>query len=54
MPGKTIFAIVAILILDTIALIKGIDGKYLLISIFAIAGLGGYPLLHLFRKRNHD
>lgn len=39
---KTIVAIVAIVILEGIAIWKGIDGALLGIAIASIAGLGGY------------
>lgn len=45
MPNKTIVAIIGITILDSIALLQGIDGKILLVGFIAIAGLGGYPLI---------
>ena len=51
LPIKTITAIIAILILDITALIVGIDGKYLLVGILAIAGLGGYPLIQALLKK---
>jgi len=44
MPSKSIVAIVAILILLTIALINHIDGAALAGGIAVIAGLGGYEV----------
>jgi len=43
-PSKTIIAIVAITILESIALLKGVNGALLSICIAAIAGLGGYEI----------
>lgn len=42
MPSKTIIAIAAIVILVSVALLKGINGAVLGTAIGAIAGLGGY------------
>lgn len=41
-PVATLGAIVAIAVLQSIALIKGIDGTMFATSLMAIAGLGGY------------
>ena len=51
MPTKTVVAIIAIMILDLAALFLGIDGKYLIIGILAISGLGGYPLLRYLKRQ---
>ena len=51
---KTILGAVAILgitILDSIALMNGIDGTVLSLSIAGIAGIGGYEIGNL-RKKN--
>ena len=41
---KTIIAITAIVILEGLAIWKGMDGALLGVAIGAIAGLGGYTL----------
>ena len=38
----TLTAIIAIAVLEAIALVKGIDGQLLSVTIATIAGLGGY------------
>lgn len=45
-----IVAILAILILETIALLKGVDGALMGIAIAALAGLGGYQVKRLKDK----
>lgn len=50
-PGKTLIAILAIMILEITAMLMGINGRYLVIGILAIAGLGGYPLIQAFIKK---
>jgi len=47
----TILAIVSLTILETIALIKGIDGALLSLIVSAIAGLGGYTIARKTTKR---
>jgi len=42
--GKTEIAIIGIVILESIALLNGIDGTMLMTAIATIAGLGGYAL----------
>jgi len=42
--NKTLIAIIAILILEALALIKGIDGAGLASAIAVIAALGGYQV----------
>lgn len=44
MNWTTITAILALLALETVALLKGVNGAYLSIVITAIAGLGGYQV----------
>jgi len=51
LPSKTITAIIAVTILEAIALLKGVNGAMLSICIAAIAGLGGYELAS---KRNRE
>ena len=41
---KVIAAIIGMVVLDSIALMNGIDGTLMLIAVVAIAGLGGYEL----------
>lgn len=41
---KTIIAIIAILILEIVAIWQGMDGAALSIAVATIAGLGGYAL----------
>ena len=41
---KVVAAIAGIVILDSVALMNGINGTLLLIAVVAIAGLGGYEL----------
>lgn len=48
---KTIVAIVSILVLDAIALWQGLDGKFFILSVLAIAGLGGYPLVKFLNHK---
>ncbi len=43
-PSKTIVAIAAIVILEGLAIWRGIDGALVGVAIGAIAGLGGYAL----------
>jgi len=43
-PYKSISAIIALLILELIALIKGLNGALLSIGVGAIAGLGGFAI----------
>ena len=42
--GKTEIAIIGIVILESIALLNGIDGTMLMTAMCTIAGLGGYAL----------
>ena len=42
--GKTEIAIIGIVILESIALLNGIDGAMLMTAMATIAGLGGYAL----------
>lgn len=44
-------AIIGLIILEAIALLKGIDGTLFTIVIAAIAGLGGYVLQTPLRKK---
>ena len=44
MLNKTIIAILAVVILEAVAIWRGIDGATLGIAIAAIAGLGGYEV----------
>ena len=44
LPGKTVFAIVCIATIEVVALIKGVNGAWLALSIAAISGLGGFEL----------
>ncbi len=44
LPLKSLSAIIAILILEALAIIKGIDGALLGFAVAAIAGLGGYEI----------
>lgn len=41
---KVICAIIAIMVIECIALLQGIDGALMMSSIALIAGLGGYEL----------
>lgn len=47
----TITAIVAITVLEAIALFKGIDGTLMATVVAAIAGLGGYTLGQVMKQR---
>ena len=42
--NKAIIAILAITIIETLAIFRGIDGALLAAAIAAIAGLGGYQI----------
>lgn len=42
LPSKTIIAIIAIVILEALAILQHIDGAALSVAIATIAGLGGY------------
>lgn len=44
MKWTPIVAIAAIVILEAIALIKGVDGALMGIAVAALAGLGGYEI----------
>jgi len=44
MNYKTLAAIIAILIIEVTAILKGIDGALLGLAITTIAGLGGYAI----------
>ena len=46
-----IVCIIAIVFIEVVALMKGIDGKLLAVAIGAIAGLGGYTLPKLLSFR---
>jgi len=50
MKNKTIIAILAITILEIIALCTHTDGALLGLAFAAIAGLGGYELHRFLRK----
>jgi len=53
LSDKTILGAVAILgitILDSVALLNGIDGTVLSLSIAGIAGIGGYEIGNLKKK----
>ncbi len=39
---KTCFAIAGIVVIESVALLSGIDGTILIASVSVIAGLGGY------------
>lgn len=47
----TITAIVAITVLEIVALLKGIDGTLMATVVAAIAGLGGYTLGQVLKQR---
>lgn len=51
MQNKTIIAIIAIVILEAIALFKGINGAVFGVAIAAIAGLGGYEMGVFAKKK---
>jgi hypothetical protein len=42
--SKVIAAIIGIVILDSVALMNGINGTYMTLAFVAIAGLGGYEI----------
>jgi LPXTG-motif cell wall-anchored protein len=46
---KTFVSLLAITLLEILALIKGVDGTALSLAIAALAGLGGY---YIRKKRN--
>jgi len=46
-----VVCVLAIVFIETVALMNGIDGKLLAIAIGAIAGLGGYTLPKIFNIR---
>ena len=48
--AKVITAIIALLILETIALLKGLDGALFFFAVSLIAGLGGFALGKRSRK----
>ncbi|GAJ05869.1 unnamed protein product [marine sediment metagenome] len=54
MNWTTITAILALLALETVALLKGVNGAYLSIVITAIAGLGGYQVGKVITARRQD
>ena len=47
-----IIAIISITVLDSVALMNGIDGTILTLSIGGIAGIGGYEVGRLKNARN--
>lgn len=47
----TVTAIVAITVLEAIALLKNIDGTLMATVVAAIAGLGGYTLGQVMKQR---
>lgn len=47
---KVYLAIISILILESIAILRGIDGKCLIGAVAMIAGLGGFSLGRIRRK----
>ena len=49
-----LMAIAGIVLLETIALLKGINGTFFILSIVAISGLGGYQLKNMVGKINGD
>jgi len=51
MKYKVISAIAAIVILEGIALFRGIDGAVFGLAIAAIAGLGGYTISELKKPK---
>lgn len=54
MNWTTITAIIALLALETVALLKGVNGAYLAIVITAIAGLGGYQVGKVITTKRQD
>lgn len=50
---RGVVAIIAIALLELVALLKGVNGRYLIVGVVAIAGLGGYSLVQYF-KRNRE
>jgi len=53
MPNKTIVAIIAITILEGLAIFKGINGAVFGIGIAAIAGLGGFAIGRFKRTKGN-
>lgn len=51
LPLKVITAIIAITILEALAITHGINGAFLGIAIAAIAGLAGYEIGHLIKPK---
>ena len=45
-------AIIAITIIECVAITNGIDGRVLILSIAAISGLGGYSLKDILTRIN--
>lgn len=48
---KVYLAIISIVVLETIALCKGIDGKCLALAVIGLAGLGGFTLGRIKRSK---
>jgi hypothetical protein len=51
MKSQTICAIAGIVILESVAMLTHTDGRYLGIALVAVAGLGGYSLANLLRRK---
>jgi hypothetical protein len=48
---NTICAIIGITVLESVAMLTHTDGRFLGLALVAVAGLGGYSLANLLRRK---
>lgn len=49
--GVQIVACICIMLIECIAIYKGIDGIYLALSVSVISGIAGYSVKHIVRRK---